>query len=591
MNKLEIDLDELNISLRPSYDDRVLSSSRILCLMSIFAVASFAFVDPFLVEGSIWDLLKVRGVMLFFGVGLLLFSSTSLGKKTPQIIGGGITLLTGFGVVVLTEQTGGADSFYWTMILLTFFTVALLLPMNAWLGLFYFGSIAIFFDFWLIFQDATGAGFAWITSNAGIWLSVVISVTTVRFLEKSRLEQSGYEQELLHLNRKLVQEILDRQKAEADQRIAEDNLKETQKLDAIGRLSAGVAHEVNNILTTIICSVDLLKDDRLVPERFEVDLNRILLAADSGSKLVGDLLRFSRKGHRESKVFSPKLIIVDLVDLLCKTNRGRIFEMDVSEDLQLVIGDSQLFFQVLLNLCLNSIDASLETEAIIIKAHNLPPIEGASHNIEISVIDNGSGMTSEVKSKAFEPFFTTKESSFGTGLGLSMVYGTVHDHGGKIQLKSEKGIGTTVTILLPSIEGKPADTHTHESPKEFNGLLRILVIDDDQMVREMFSEILSLNGHQVTLAASGQVALDILTASDSPFDLVILDVIMPNMSGVECYQNIQKISPSQKVIFCSGYTDSQVLQPYLDDANCCFLSKPFRTKLMLALIAELILDE
>ena len=580
LNKQQSNHSPLSKNLIPSIHHQTLDAVKVLCLMSIFSFFSFAFVDPLITSQSLFPLFLTRGIAIFIALSLLGLCYTRISVKHAHKIGASITLITGFSVVILTELTGGADSFYWTMLLLTYFTVTVMLPMTPFLATVYFGSITIFFDLWMLIHDATGSDTAWIASNAGIWLSTIICILTVRFIHTERVKKIASDEKMIILNQKLLLEIEERKQLE-------NSLKQAQKLEAIGQIASGFAHEMNNILTTIICSAELVENHRLNQEKFTVNLEHLKRANERGSKLVRDLLGFARKGPLTKNIFEIHETIDNVIDLFQGTYRGKItIQKNLTNVPAYILGDSQLFFQIIFNLILNSIDAMdgdgiiyIETKSIIQK----------TNQIEIKITDTGHGMTPEVLSKVFEPFFSTKPPGKGTGLGLSMAYGTLQDHDGSINLESEPNLGTTVIMTIPTIQ-KPVESVSIQTKEEIkqNPYGNLMLIDDDEKIRNVIREILELSDFRVLSFSNGKEALESYMKMPKKIDLVILDMMMPEMSGKECFQEIRTINPQQKICICSGYIEEPAQNDLELIGEHLFIRKPFHPREFITQIISLV---
>jgi len=557
---------------------------RLLSGMAIFAFSSFIAVDPFMVEGSIASLVQAR-IAFILGAGLLLWSTwTPIAPRHITAIGMLVCVWTGCGVVVLTDMTGGASSPYWTMVMLTFFTVALILPMKAWQAALSFGSVAIFYFAWMTSQDATGSTADWVSSNAGIWLAALVSVWAVAFLEHLRARDIQHRRHLETLNEKLRAEITEKE------RIQTVALR-TQQLDAVGQLASGLAHELNNVLMVISGAAESLSRN---PDSSTKNTERIVQSALRGGRLTSDLLLFARKNAREDEPLDAACMVQDVAELVQSSHRGRIDVRFSSPAEQCwVRGDAQLLSQVVLNLCLNSIHAmngkgSLE---LVIRS-SLDSVNNTGATIGymyIEVIDHGRGMDAACLQRAFEPFFTTKAPGEGTGLGLSMAYGAIQDHDGTLELESNVDQGTRAVIMLPLIQA-PTETAIAKEPEQVSELSSecVLLVDDDPMVRDVMQEALESFGFKVIPTRDGADALTHFQNTDPSPALVILDMMMPVMGGAETFSRLREIQPEVPILVYSGFTLEQSTAVNFSGGRWKFLRKPFSNDELHEVLSQLL---
>lgn len=367
----------------------------------------------------------------------------------------------------------------------------------------------------------------------------------------------------------------------------EEQLRQAQKMEAVGRLAGGVAHDFNNLLTAIIGNSELLSDD--------VDMSRppvaealreIRAAADRASGLTRQLLAFSRR-----QVLAPT--ILDLGDLVAKTS-GLLRRL-IGEDIELstrmghgvwrVLADRGQIEQVVMNLAVNARDAMPTGGKLIIeidRMHVDATFAGRHGEIApgryvmLAVTDTGHGMDAETQAHIFEPFFTTKELGKGTGLGLAMVYGIVKQSGGHIWVYSEPGQGTTFKVFLPQAEGLPS---ADEAPVSVGALQggseTVLLVEDEPGVRALARRILARSGYTVLEASNGEEALQLAAQFDGSIDLMVTDCVMPGPSGPMLAEQLKMIRPAAKVLFMSGYTDHAATRHGLLRAGAIFLQKPF----------------
>jgi len=403
------------------------------------------------------------------------------------------------------------------------------------------------------------------------------------------LVRDAAHQPLLYVGQ--VQDITDR-------RQLEDRFRQSQKLEAVGRLAGGVAHDFNNLLTVINGFSEIL-----LSTLSRTDANREMVDAihDAGKRaaaLTSQLLAFSRNAIVEPKV-------LDLNEVLTGSERllRRLIGADVTlstalaPELGRVKADPTQVEQIVMNLAVNARDAmprggklTFETRDVRLRdddSATYPDLKVGDY-IQLAVSDTGCGMTEEVQAKLFEPFFTTKEVGKGTGLGLAMVYGVVKAHGGHVSVYSEVGVGTTFKILLPATH-EAVDRHPEEVQIETRGTETVLLAEDEENVRRLARRSLESQGYTVLEASSGSEAVRVAREYPGPIHLLVTDVVMPGMGGREAAETLRARRSDLKVLFVSGYTDDAVVRHGIVEADEAFLQKPF-TPLTLAKKVRGVLD-
>ena len=365
----------------------------------------------------------------------------------------------------------------------------------------------------------------------------------------------------------------------------EEQLRQAQKMEAVGMLAGGVAHDFNNLLTIITGYSQLVlnslpPDD---PNRHSVD--QIIQAGTRAASLTQQLLAFSRRQVLQPKVVELNTLVTSLSTMLRRLIGEDIdLRLSLGADLGRVHADPGRVEQVLMNLAVNARDAmpkggilTLETSNVILDAtytsRHLAVKPGPY--VMVAVSDTGSGMDEDTQSHLFEPFFTTKSSGKGTGLGLSTVFGVVKQSGGSVQVYSEQGRGTTVKVYLPRIDQPLAVEAAGESKVMTAGTETILLVEDDDMVRTLIRETLERAGYKIKDTADPVEALRISAAYRETVHLLITDVVMPKVSGTELAGRLLKRRPDLKVLYISGYTDNAVINSGLLQAEVAFLQKPF----------------
>ena len=380
----------------------------------------------------------------------------------------------------------------------------------------------------------------------------------------------------------------------------EDQLRQAQKMEAIGQLAGGVAHDFNNLLQAILGHTQLAVADKKKGPSLEENLSEILQAAERASKLTQQLLAFSRRQILQPKIIDLNQLLQNLMKMFGRLLGEHIhIEVQAGSELGKIKADPGQVEQVLLNLALNARDAMPEGGHLTFQTRNISigqefcfshPWARCGEFVLLSVTDTGKGIDSEHREHIFEPFFTTKEVGKGTGLGLATVYGIVKQHDGFLQLSSEVGKGTTFRIYLPMTQ----EEVVKEEPVEI-GLLNgghetILVAEDDMMVRKLVLRVLERHGYRVRVAVDGAEAINLFEKHQDEIDLVLLDVVMPKINGKAVYDAIRKKSPTIPVLFCSGYTQ-HILDPALvPKSEYQMIQKPYRPAELLDTIRQ-ILDE
>ncbi len=381
----------------------------------------------------------------------------------------------------------------------------------------------------------------------------------------------------------------------------EAQLFQAQKMEAVGRLAGGVAHDFNNILTIINGYSELLLNQVPSDSSLYKPIQQILRASEKATELTSQLLAFSRRQIVQPRVVNLNDIIHELTNMLQRLI-GEDVELKIHLDREAgnVKIDPNQVEQVLMNLAVNARDAMptggkliIETANVELDDHYIETHMGARKGryVMLAVSDTGVGMDKEIQQHIFEPFFTTKDKSKGTGLGLATVYGIIKQNDGFIWVYSEPGKGSTFKIYLPRVDAGPA----HPSPMErrspqraLKGTETIMVVEDDEAVRNLIRSVLTENGYRLLEARQGREALEMARKTSQPIHLLLTDVIMPEMSGGELAQQIRRHFPDVKVIFISGYTDNVVLREGRLNPGEHFIQKPFSPTTLLDTIRELL---
>ncbi|MFA6147914.1 MAG: transporter substrate-binding domain-containing protein [bacterium] len=370
------------------------------------------------------------------------------------------------------------------------------------------------------------------------------------------------------------------------QRELQAQLQQAMKMEAVGRLAGGVAHDFNNILTVIMGNVSMALGKLPPSDPAAGLLSEAQKGAERAALLTRQLLAFSRKQIIEPKVLDLNALITDMGKMLVRLiGEDIVLKIHPGEGLGPVKVDHGQFEQVLVNLAVNARDAMPGGGTLLIETANtdldesyciLHPYVLPGRFVMLAVSDTGCGMPAEVRKQIFEPFFTTKPKGTGTGLGLAMIYGVVKNSNGSIEVYSEVGKGTTFKIYLPRIDGEAAETRVSDPPKEApSGSGTVLLVEDETMVRNLGVRILERSGYKVLQAGNGDEAIALATGYGERIDLLLTDVVMPGMSGREMANRLTRIHPETRVLFTSGYTDDAIVHHGVLDEGVSFIGKPY----------------
>ncbi|MFH1035570.1 MAG: PAS domain S-box protein [Pseudomonadota bacterium] len=395
-------------------------------------------------------------------------------------------------------------------------------------------------------------------------------------------------------------DITQRRRSEEEKTALEAQLRQAQKMEAVGTLAGGIAHDFNNILGAILGYSELAQELAQEGRPNAAELAQVLRAADRARVLVKQILTFSRKSEADLRPLSLNKVVRQAAQMLEHSLPKMIaIQSHLAPDLQVINADPNQMEQVLLNLATNAADAMPEGGRLVIETQNVTLGEEYTRKhldllpgqyVLLMVSDTGHGMENHVVEHIFDPFFTTKEVGKGTGLGLSTVYGIVKGHGGQVVCYSEPGMGTTFKIYLPVYQAQaPAPGLEIGLPEElFQGTETILLVDDEQALRDLGTHTLEGKGYRVLTAASGEEALEIYTALASEIDLVVMDLGMPGMGGHKTLKAILELNPQAKVVIASGYSANGQVKASLESGGAGFVAKPFRRLDLLSTVRQVL---
>jgi signal transduction histidine kinase/CheY-like chemotaxis protein len=395
-------------------------------------------------------------------------------------------------------------------------------------------------------------------------------------------------------NRRL---LLEARRAYDELAETQGQLEQVQKMDAIGRLAGGVAHDFNNLLTVILGRAEILLHQLKPEDSMHRGIEMIQRTAGRAADLTRQLLAFGRKQVLEPVVLDLSAVTMDMKDML-----GRLIGEDIAllttatPGLGRVKADRGQIEQVIMNLAVNARDAMPQGGRLILETANVDLDEEfvrrhvgtrTGPHVMLAVSDNGTGIPREIQKNIFEPFFTTKEQGKGTGLGLATVYGIVKQSGGYVQVNSELNEGTTFRIYLPRLNDTAIPVDRSARPvTAAAGRETILLVEDEEGVRELARDILRANGYTVFEARNGNEALLISERHQGPLDLLLTDVVMPRMSGRELAERLGPLRPDLSVLYMSGYTDDAVIRHGVLGAGTAFLQKPFAPAALVQRVRE-----
>ena len=393
----------------------------------------------------------------------------------------------------------------------------------------------------------------------------------------------------------VARDITKQKQAEEEKRKLEAQFQQAQKIEAIGTLASGIAHDFNNLLMGIQGNLSLMLMDIDSAHPYYERLKNIEKQVQTGARLTSHLLGYARKGRYEVKPIDLNQLAEETSDAFGRTRKEITIHRELPEDLYAIEADPGQIEQVFLNLFINASDAMPGGGDLILRARNVTHKDMKSklydpkpgNYVLLTVTDTGTGMDKETIERIFDPFFTTKEMGQGTGLGLASAYGIIKGHGGYIDVGSTKGRGTTFSIYLPASEKRVPKTVRH-ADRIIKGSETVLLVDDEETIRQVGQELLEAMGYRVLMARDGNEALEVYKKNRDDIDIVILDMVMPNMGGGEAYDRMKEINPDAKVLLSSGFSIDGEASEILERGCNGFIQKPFTMNELSGKIGEIL---
>lgn len=554
-------------------------------MLAAILVPVFGILDVVLKYHIFWTFLAIRLGVTLISLGVYSLAKSSYGEKQPYILGAFLTLVVGGSIALMCYLDQGPSDPYYAGINLPLLGFGILLPLTLGEAFFIFALVWLSYFIPNLFLLEPYETQIFISNNFFIISTIIISLASSQFHLFQRRTQWHTHQKLQSAHRKIKN-----QTKELKEKVKErtQRLLQSERLAVVGQLAGGIAHDFNNILTAILGFSQLLLDS--LPEKSPLR-NDVKSIAESGERavdLVKQLLAFSRR-----QILSPR--VINLNDEIIKIEKmlsrviGENIELviDQQKDLGNIVADPIQIEQIVLNLSVNARDAMPKGGHLTIQTANVSLNKSYRNVNKISlapgdyvmllISDTGEGMSEDVKAKIFEPFFTTKKKGKGTGLGLSTVFGIVKQSQGDIIVASEKEKGTAIKVYFPRIQSVLEETTKNKKcvlklPK---GKETILLVEDEDEVRELTARMLTKQGYKVIQAKEGITALSLSEEFDGSIDLLLTDVVMPQMNGKMLAEQLMARRSNLKVLYVSGHVDSIIAQQGIVNVNEALLQKPY----------------
>ncbi len=413
-------------------------------------------------------------------------------------------------------------------------------------------------------------------------------------------EKKYYDQAEVELITIAALQVAARLRAEdqlAENRALAEHLRHAQKMEAVGLLAGGIAHNINNILSGILGFASHLTTKVEKGTTWHRDLQLIEQSAVRAAELTNQLLSFARRRPMHKQPVGINRIVQDVLHLVRRSvAKDCAIEVELSPDPDTVLGDAGQLNQAFMNLCLNAVEAlrdqpdamlHIRTETRVLAAHECKWLNAPTTTPYVCIYcrDNGVGIPAEQQPHIFEPFYTTRSDTGGTGLGLSIVYGIITNHGGHVRVDSVEGQGTEFTCYLPASD-QPAVAPAPDMPTVVGGTETILVVDDEHVVRHMVTEVLTAHGYKVRSVESGHAALALLDQARGRIDLVLLDMVMPGLDGERTFRALRAMVPDQRILLTSGFVQQEKTDRLLAAGAAGMVTKPYRSEALLQQIRQ-----
>lgn len=586
-----------------------LRTVRFSLISGVVFYSLFGVLDAVLIPEIKEKLWLIRLVVIVPLLGIILFTYSQAFKRHFQLAVGGAMLVAGLGIIamIVIIPPHVNHTYYAGIILVLIWGYTFTRIRFIWATLTGWSLVVLYETVEVVvlhspFSDFVNNSFFFISSNFACMIACYffelfnrkdfyMSYRLKKEQEKVRHINRGLEKivarrtsQLKAKNEELSQEIEERKKSENMRADLESKLREAEKMEAIGTLAGGVAHDFNNLLMAILGNTAIMLMN-LAPDHPHFEkLKKTEQCVVKGSQLTRQLLGFARRGKYQVKATRMDTLISDCVQLFGRTNKDVAIHLDLEKSPWIVSIDQGQIEQVLFNLFVNAWHAmpgggelKIETRNILIDRDQVGGLEvKPGKYVKTSVIDKGIGMDQKTMQKIFDPFFTTKEKSRGTGMGLASAYGIVKSHGGFFDVQSQVGQGSTLSFYLPVTKETVAKEKTSEPDELLGGDETILLVDDEDIVTDVTSEMLRHLGYTVLSANNGKDAIDIYEKEQANVDLVILDMILPGMTGSKIYDSLKQINSQVKVLLSSGYSESGEASGLLAKTCGGFIQKPFK---------------
>ena len=568
----------------------------IILLLLIIAIPAYFFSLARHIPNERWGVIVFNTIMVLTG-----FIAFLIRRRLPFTLLASIMLITFYiWSVMILGLYGMTGAGLYALIAMAIFSTLLFGPRLGWITIIFgilaivgVGLLTIFGTLEVLPSEAlltfTRQPKAWIFAVTVFVMMTGFTTTAYQLLQHKLMNmvirQKEAADELQSANRQLIRKIEQHEQAEQEKQILEEQLRQAQKMEAIGRLAGGVAHDFNNLLTGINGYAEMSLASLKPDDPLHAQIEEILKAGRRAAELTNQLLAFGRK-----QIIHPEVLDVNVA----VSHLQKILKRIIGEDLMLAFLPGQQLWrvhidpgqldQILINLISNARDAMPDGGAVTIATTNRTLESKIEHDhtwlspgdyVQLTVSDTGVGMSDETMQHIFEPFFSTKHKSRGTGLGLATVYGIVEQNNGLINVISKPGEGTTFEVLLPRSQQTALDRQEESDATPRRGRETVLLVEDEDVVRNLAWRLLTNLGYQVLSAADGEDALKSSESHPGDIDLLLTDVIMPRMNGRQLYQRLLQKRPAMKALFMSGYPETH-LAPHgvlAEDMN--FLQKPF----------------